>query len=307
MIYENILDLIGNTPVIKINNIDKSVESDIYVKLEKYNLTGSVKDRTVLGLIEKAEKSGKLKKGDIIVEPTSGNTGIALALIGRLKGYKVIIVMPENMSEERKKLIELYGAELLLTPADLGMKGAIDKVNEISKKDKKYFILQQFLNSDNPLQHYETTASEIIKDLPDIDIFIAGVGTGGTIMGIGRKLKEYNENIEIIGVEPYESAVLSGGERGSHKIQGIGAGFIPEIFEFRYIDEIIKVKSEEAINMVKDILEKEGLLLGISSGAVICGALKIAKKREGKKKILVLSADGGEKYLSMDIFGKAVR
>lgn len=301
MIYENILDLIGNTPILKLKNLGDEECADLYVKLEKYNLTGSVKDRAALNMIEEAEKNGLLKPGSIIVEPTSGNTGIALAAIGKIKGYKVIIIMPETMSEERRKIIKTYGAELILTEGSKGMKGAISKALELTENDERYFIPQQFENVCNPQKHYETTAVEILKDIPDLDAFVAGVGTGGTITGVGKKLKEEKNNIKIYAVEPYESQVISGGNPGPHKIQGIGAGFIPEIYNFNFVDEVITVSSEEAFEMVRLILEKEGIFLGISSGASIFAALKVAQKLGKGKKVLALSPDGGEKYMSMDI------
>ncbi|MHA4990382.1 cysteine synthase A [Cetobacterium somerae] len=301
MIYSNILDLIGNTPILKLKNLEDYQGADIYVKLEKYNLTGSVKDRAALNMIEAAEKEGLLKPGSIIVEPTSGNTGIALAAIGKIKGYKVIIVMPETMSEERRQIIKTYGAELILTEGAKGMKGAISKAIELAQSDKKYFVPQQFENIHNPQKHYETTAIEILKDLPDLDAFVAGVGTGGTIIGVGKRLKEEKKDIKIYAVEPAESPVLSGGEPGAHKIQGIGAGFIPKIYDSNLVDEVITVTSQEAFDMVRTILKNEGIFLGISSGANICAALKLGKKLGKGKKVLTLSPDGGEKYMSMEI------
>lgn len=301
MIYSNILDLIGNTPILKLKNLEDYQGADIYVKLEKYNLTGSVKDRAALNMIEAAEKEGLLKPGSIIVEPTSGNTGIALAAIGKIKGYKVIIVMPETMSEERRQIIKTYGAELILTEGAKGMNGAISKAIELAQSDKKYFVPQQFENIHNPQKHYETTAIEILKDLPDLDAFVAGVGTGGTIIGVGKRLKEEKKDIKIYAVEPAESPVLSGGEPGAHKIQGIGAGFIPKIYDSNLVDEVITVTSQEAFDMVRTILKNEGIFLGISSGANICAALKLGKKLGKGKKVLTLSPDGGEKYMSMEI------
>ncbi len=301
MIYSNILDLIGNTPILKLKNLEDYQGADIYVKLEKYNLTGSVKDRAALNMIEAAEKEGLLKPGSIIVEPTSGNTGIALAAIGKIKGYKVIIVMPETMSEERRQIIKTYGAELILTEGAKGMNGAISKAIELAQSDKKYFVPQQFENIHNPQKHYETTAIEILKDLPDLDAFVAGVGTGGTIIGVGKRLKEEKKDIKIYAVEPAESPVLSGGEPGAHKIQGIGAGFIPKIYDSNLVDEVITVTSQEAFDMVRTILTNEGIFLGISSGANICAALKLGKKLGKGKKVLTLSPDGGEKYMSMEI------
>lgn len=301
MIYSNILDLIGNTPILKLKNLGDNQCADIYVKLEKYNLTGSVKDRAALSMIEAAEKAGILKPGSIIVEPTSGNTGIALAAIGKIKGYKVIIIMPETMSEERRKIIKTFGAELILTEGSKGMNGAISKAMELAQSDETYFVPQQFENIYNPQKHYETTAVEILKDIPDLDAFVAGVGTGGTIVGIGKRLKKEKNNIKIYAVEPSESSVLSGGKAGPHKIQGIGAGFIPKIYDSTYVDEIITISSEEAFDTVRRVLENEGIFLGISSGASICAALKIGEKLGKGKKVLALSPDSGEKYMSMDI------
>lgn len=301
MVYLNILDLIGNTPILKLKNLGDDQCADIYVKLEKYNLTGSVKDRAALSMIEAAEKDGTLKPGSIIVEPTSGNTGIALAAIGKIKGYKVIIIMPETMSEERRKIIKTFGAELILTDGSKGMNGAISKALELAQSDERYFVPQQFENIYNPQKHYETTAVEILKDIPDLNAFVAGVGTGGTITGIGKRLKKEKKDIKIYAVEPSESPVLSGGKAGLHKIQGIGAGFIPKIYDSAYVDEVITVSSEEAFDMVRKVLENEGIFLGISSGASICAALKIGKKLGKGKKVLALSPDGGEKYMSMDI------
>ena len=252
-------------------------------------------------MIEKAEKEGLLKKGDTIIEPTSGNTGIALAMIGGLKGYNVLIVMPENMSKERRETIKAYGANIILTEASKGMKGAIEKATKIAK-EKGYFLPQQFDNLGNPNKHYETTAEEILEDIPDVDIFISGVGTGGTISGIAKKLKENNENIKIIAVEPKESAVLSGGNSGPHKIQGIGAGFIPSIYNADLIDEVMQISNEEAYEIAREYTRKEGILVGISSGAVIAASIKIAKTLSSDKKIVVIAPDGGEKYFSVGLY-----
>ncbi|WP_315081044.1 cysteine synthase A [uncultured Clostridium sp.] len=302
MIYNGILELIGKTPILKLNNlVNGDNMAEVYVKLEKFNPGGSVKDRAALGMIEKAEKEGLLKKGSIIVEPTSGNTGIALALIGKLKGYKVIIVMPETMSKERRDLIKAYGAELILTDGSKGMKGAIEKALEIGVGDE-YFIPQQFENIANPEKHYETTAEEIYKDIPDLDAIVAGVGTGGTLVGISKNLKNKNAEIKAVAVEPFSSPVLSGGKPGAHKIQGIGAGFIPGIYEEKYIDEILKVKDEDALKITKDVAQTEGVLVGISAGASIYGAIEIAKKLGKGKKVLAIAPDGGEKYISMGIY-----
>ena len=302
MIYNNAIEMIGNTPILKLNNLVNNEDcADVYLKIEKNNPGGSIKDRAALGMIEQAEKDGLLKPGVTIVEPTSGNTGIGLAMIGRLKGYKVIIVMPENMSKERRDLIKAYGAELILTDGSKGMKGAIDKAVEYSKKGG-YFIPQQFENESNADKHYETTAEEIYKDIEDLDCVVAGVGTGGTLVGIGRKLKEKNKDIKVIAIEPENSAVLSGGKPGPHNIQGIGGGFIPKIYDASVVDEIFKVSDDDAFKITKDIALKEGVLVGISSGAAVYAAIEIAKRIGKGKKVLAIAPDGGEKYISMGIF-----
>lgn len=301
MVIDNILDFIGNTPILKANKVVDDNMAQLYVKLEKFNPGGSIKDRAALGMIEEAERTGKLKKGMTIIEPTSGNTGIGLAMIGRLKGYKVIIVMPDSMSKERRDLISAYGAELILTEGNLGMKGAIDKAIEYEKQGG-YFIPQQFENDANMDKHYETTAEEILKDIPDVDYVIAGVGTGGTISGIGKKLKEKNKNVKIVAVEPETSAVISGEKAGKHGIQGIGAGFIPKVYKPEYIDEVVKVSDKDAINMAVEYSAQEGVLVGISSGAAIYAGVELAKKLDKDKKVLVISPDGGEKYISMGIY-----
>ena len=301
MVYENLIDLIGNTPVIKLNNIFSGDIADIYVKLEGYNLGNSVKDRAALGMIEAAEKAGKLKPGGTIVEPTSGNTGISLALISKLKGYKVILVMPDTMSVERRSIIVAYGAELILTEGKKGMNGAIEKAGELIENNPDFFMPQQFKNSANPLKHYETTGEEIIKDLPDLDAFVAGVGTGGTISGAGKRLKEFNSEIKIVAVEPQESPVISGGKPGPHKIQGIGAGFVPDNLDLSVVDEVIEIPTERAFEICR-ILAENGLLLGASSGANIAAAYETAKKLGKGKKVLTISPDSGEKYLSLNIW-----
>ena len=301
MIYNGALDLIGKTPIMKINNMVDKDCADVYVKLEKFNPGGSAKDRAALGMVEEAEKQGLLKEGYTIVEPTSGNTGIGLAFIGRLKGYKVIIVMPETMSKERRDLIKAYGAELILTEGSKGMQGAIEKAMEYKDKEG-YFIPQQFENEANTKKHYETTAEEIYEDLSDLDYVVAGVGTGGTIVGVAKKLKEKNKNIKAIAIEPKTSAVIEGGNPGPHNIQGIGAGFIPSIYDGSVIDEVIGVSDEDSIKTAKEFVEKEGVLLGISSGAAIYAAIEIAKKIGKGKKVLAIAPDGGEKYISMGIY-----
>ncbi|MDY4010732.1 MAG: cysteine synthase A [Fusobacterium gastrosuis] len=302
MIYKNIIDLIGNTPVVQLKFPEKENIAEIYIKLEKFNIGGSVKDRAALGMIEAAEKNGLLKADSVIVEPTSGNTGIALALIGKLKGYKVIVVMPDTMSIERRALIKAYGAELILTDGAKGTKGAIEEAERLVSENKNYFIPQQFNNPANPQKHYDTTAEEILADFKSLDAFVAGVGTSGTLTGVGKKLKENFSNIQIIAVEPEDSPVLSGGQSGKHVIQGIGAGFIPKNYDTALVDEIIKISNDEALTFTKRIAKEEGLFLGISSGANIAAAYTIAKKLGKGKKVLTISPDGGEKYLSLPIF-----
>ncbi len=301
MIFNNAIEMVGNTPILKINNLVDENSAEVYIKLEKYNPAGSVKDRAALGMIEKAEELGLLKVGDTIVEPTSGNTGIALAMIGNLKGYNVVIVMPDTMSKERRDMIRAYGAELVLTEGVKGMKGAIARAQELVE-EKGYFMPQQFMNIANPAKHYKTTAKEIIKDIPDLDAFVAGVGTGGTITGVGSNLKEINKDIKIIAVEPEKSPVISGGNPGPHKIQGIGAGFIPENYKKEVVDEILQVSDENSFMAARLMASKEGILIGISSGAALFAALEVAKKLGKGKKVLAIAPDGGEKYMSMDLF-----
>lgn len=303
MIFENILDLIGNTPVVKLN-LDKDENiADVYVKLEKFNLGGSVKDRAALGMIEAAEREGLLKPGGTIVEPTSGNTGIALALIGKAKGYNVIITMPESMTIERRNYLKAYGAELVLTDAALGMKGAIAKAEEIVAENPGYFLPQQFNNPANPAKHYETTAKEIIADFGNtLDAFISGVGTAGTLSGVGKRLKEESPNTKVIAVEPSDSAVLSGKNAGKHIIQGIGAGFIPGNYDKDLVDEIILISNDEAVDFGVRAGKENGIFIGISSGAAIAAAYKVAKQLGKGKKVLAICPDGGEKYLSMEAY-----
>lgn len=303
MIFENILELIGNTPVVKLNlDRDENI-ADVYVKLEKFNLGGSVKDRAALGMIEAAEREGLLKPGGTIVEPTSGNTGIALALIGKAKGYNVIITMPESMTIERRNYLKAYGAELVLTDAALGMKGAIAKAEEIVAENPGYFLPQQFNNPANPAKHYETTAKEIIADFGDtLDAFISGVGTAGTLSGVGKRLKEESPNTKVIAVEPSDSAVLSGKDAGKHIIQGIGAGFIPGNYDKDLVDEIILISNDEAVDFGVRAGKENGIFVGISSGAAIAAAYKVAKQLGKGKKVLAICPDGGEKYLSMEAY-----
>jgi len=301
MIYNNLLDLIGNTPVVKVDFKDENI-ADVYVKLEKFNLSGSVKDRAALGMIEAAEKEGLLKEGSIIIEPTSGNTGIALALIGRLKGYKVIIVMPDTMSIERRSTLKAYGAELILTDGTKGMGEAIAVAEKLAAENSNYFLPQQFNNKANPEKHYETTAKEIIDDFKIIDAFVAGVGTGGTIVGVAKRLKERSKDTKVVGVEPSTSAVLSGENPGKHSIQGIGTGFIPKNYDASVVDEIVKISSEEAVEYAKKASHDFGLFVGISSGANIAAAYQVAKKLGKGKIVVTIAPDGGEKYLSVEAF-----
>lgn len=298
MINNNVLDMIGNTPMIKLNNIGNS---NIYVKLEKYNPAGSIKDRAVYYMVENLEKNGLLKKGDVLVEATSGNTGIALSMIGSLKGYKVIIVMPETMSVERRTLMKAYGAELILTDGSLGMKGSIEKMNKLLSENSNYISLKQFDNEYNPLAHYETTGVEMYNQVKDIDIFVCGVGTGGTISGVGKYLKEQNPNIKVVAVEPEGSPVISKNKKGSHKIQGIGAGFIPKNYNENVVDEVMTITDEESYKGVRIMAQKEGILVGISSGANIYAALKLCEMYPDKK-IVTVAPDGIDKYMSMGIF-----
>ncbi|MGH2330385.1 cysteine synthase A [Thermoanaerobacter mathranii] len=303
MIANNVFELIGKTPAVKLNKIVEKEWAEIYLKLEFFNPGGSVKDRVAFAMIEKAEKEGKLKKGSVIIEPTSGNTGIGLAMVGAAKGYKVIIVMPDTMSMERRMLLAAYGAEIILTPGRLGMEGAVKKAEELVKQNKNYFMPQQFENFANPLIHEETTAKEIIEDFKDgIDAFVAGVGTGGTITGVGKILKNKFPNVKIIAVEPYSAAVLSGKEPGPHKIQGIGAGFIPKVLDRDVIDEVIAVKDEDAFEVTRLLAKKEGILGGISTGASLWAAIEVSKKLGKGKKVLAMAPDSGERYLSTQLF-----
>ncbi len=305
-IYNSILDLVGNTPLISIKNYEKNnnLEANIFVKLEYLNPAGSVKDRVAKAMIEDAEKKGLLKEGSTIIEPTSGNTGIGLAAIAAAKGYKIIIAMPETMSIERRALMKAYGAELVLTEGSKGMKGAIEKAKELALEIPNSFIPGQFDNPANPQAHYLTTGPEIWNDtLGDIDIFVAGVGTGGTISGVGKYLKEKNPNIKVVAVEPKSSPVLSEGHAGPHKIQGIGAGFVPNTLDTKIYDEIITIENEEAFQTGKEIALTEGILVGISSGAALKAATILAKRPENKnKKIVVLLPDTGDRYLSTPLF-----
>ena len=294
MIYKSLLDMIGSTPMLEI-------QQGLLLKLERFNPGGSVKDRTALAMIEDAEKNGKLVPGSTIIEPTSGNTGVGLAWIGRLKGYRVILTMPETMSVERRNLLAAYGAELILTPGSEGMKGAIAKAEQLCAQTPNAIILGQFTNPANPAVHYATTGQEIWEDTAgQVDVFIAGVGTGGTVSGVGRALKEKNMLVEIIAVEPASSPVLSGGNPGPHKIQGIGAGFQPQTYQPGYIDRVITVTNEDAFEAARALAKDHGLLVGISSGAAYAAALQLTKLSEYQSKnIVVLLPDTGERYLSV--------
>ncbi|MFB4336386.1 cysteine synthase A [Bacillus cereus group sp. MYBKT14-1] len=301
-VAQSVSELIGKTPIVKLNRIVESDSADIYLKLEFMNPGSSVKDRIALAMIEDAEKKGLLKEGDTIIEPTSGNTGIGLAMVAAAKGYNAILVMPETMSIERRNLLRAYGAELVLTPGPEGMGGAIRKATELAK-EHGYFIPQQFKNRSNPEIHRLTTGPEIIEQMGDqLDAFIAGIGTGGTITGAGEVLKEAYKDIKIYAVEPADSPVLSGGKPGPHKIQGIGAGFVPETLDVEVYDEIIQVKTEQAFEYARRVAKEEGILVGISSGAVIYAATEVAKKLGKGKKVLVIIPSNGERYLSTPLY-----
>lgn len=303
-IAENITELIGRTPLVRINNITKGATASVVAKLEFFNPGGSVKDRIGLAMIEDAEKKGLLQPGGVIVEPTSGNTGLALAYVAVTKGYRVIITMPETMSIERRSLLELLGAEVILTPAEKGMSGSIEKAEEILRQHPNAFMPYQFRNASNPEVHRRTTACEIWNDTDGkVDIFVAGVGTGGTITGVGEILKAKNPDVKIIAVEPASSPVLSGGHSGPHLIQGIGAGFVPEVLNTTIIDEIIQVGNDEALEMTRRIITEEGILAGISSGAAMVATLKVALRPENERKLIVtIFPDTAERYLSLSFF-----
>ncbi|ADM36133.1 cysteine synthase A [Bacillus subtilis] len=302
-VANSITELIGNTPIVKLNRLADENSADVYLKLEYMNPGSSVKDRIGLAMIEAAEKEGKLKAGDTIIEPTSGNTGIGLAMVAAAKGLKAILVMPDTMSMERRNLLRAYGAELVLTPGAEGMKGAIKKAEELAEKHG-YFVPQQFNNPSNPEIHRQTTGKEIVEQFGDdqLDAFVAGIGTGGTITGAGEVLKEAYPSIKIYAVEPSDSPVLSGGKPGPHKIQGIGAGFVPDILNTEVYDEIFPVKNEEAFEYARRAAREEGILGGISSGAAIYAALQVAKKLGKGKKVLAIIPSNGERYLSTPLY-----
>ncbi len=304
-VVNNILELIGDTPIVKINKILEKDSADIYVKLESFNPMSSVKDRISIAMVEDAEKSGKIKPGDTLIEPTSGNTGIGLALVAAVKGYKLVLTMPETMSVERRKILSALGAELVLVKPEegIGVTGAMKKANDLAAQNG-WYQLGQFDNPSNPEIHRRTTAIEVMQQVPDLDAFVSGVGTGGTITGVGEVLKNVNKNIYVVAVEPENSAVLSGGTAGPHKIQGIGAGIIPSILNTNIYDEIIKVTNEESYEWARRLAKEEGIFVGISSGAAFAAAYKVAKKLGKGKKVVVILPDFGERYLSTVLFGE---
>ena len=305
-LYQSVSDTIGNTPLVRVKNFEKhyGLEANVFAKLEYFNPAGSVKDRIAKGIIDDAVATGKLKEGSTIIEPTSGNTGIGIAAYAATKGFKVVITMPESMSVERRNLMKAYGAELVLTDAAKGMKGAIAKADELTKEIPNSFVAGQFVNPANPKAHYETTGPEIWADTDGkVDFFVAGVGTGGTITGTGKFLKEKNPAVKVVAVEPKTSAVLSTGIAGSHKIQGIGAGFVPDVLDTKIYDEIIPVDNDDAFAVGKEMGHREGVLVGISSGAALWAAIELAKRPENAgKTIVVLLPDTGDRYLSTPLF-----
>lgn len=307
-IAKNITQLIGNTPLVHINQLNSEGHAEIALKLEYLNPGGSVKDRIGYSMIESALKAGVINSNSIILEPTSGNTGIALALVCAAFGLKCKLIMPETMSRERRMLLKAYGAELILTPGELGMTGAIEKAEKLASTDSRYFIPQQFRNPANPEIHRKTTAEEIWRDTDGtIDIFIAGVGTGGTITGVGEVLKKHKPSVQVIAVEPANSPVLSGGQKGPHPIQGIGAGFIPEVLNTQIIDEIVTVNAEDAFLTARNLASREGILAGISSGAATWAALQVSKREENKGKLIVtIIPSNGERYLSTSLFADLI-
>ncbi|WP_067841178.1 cysteine synthase A [Amphibacillus sediminis] len=301
-VAKSIAELIGQTPIVKLNRLTGPEDAELYAKLEFMNPGSSVKDRIALAMIEAAEESGELKEGDTIIEPTSGNTGIGIALVAAIKGYRAILVMPDTMSLERRNLLRAYGAELILTPGSEGMKGAIKKAEDL-KQQHGYFMPQQFQNEANPIIHERTTGKEIVEQMGDqLDAFVAGIGTGGTITGAGKVLREHFKDIKVYAVEPKDSPILSGGEPGPHKIQGIGAGFVPKILDTNIYDEVITVSNEAAYDTARKAAKAEGLLGGVSSGAAIFAALQVAKDLGKGKKVLAVIPSNGERYLSTPLY-----
>ncbi|PRX32481.1 cysteine synthase A [Orenia metallireducens] len=302
-VVNNITQLIGQTPMVKLNRVVPEGAAEIYAKLESFNPGGSVKDRIALNMIESAEAEGVLKAGGTIIEPTSGNTGIGLAMVGAAKGYKVILTMPDTMSIERRKILKAFGAEILLTPGEKGMPGAIDKAKELADANDDYFMPQQFMNAANPDVHRKTTAKEIIEATAGkLDAFVAGIGTGGTVTGTGEVLKEEISGIKIVGIEPTGSPVISGGNPGPHMIQGIGAGFIPDVLNTDILDEVKQIENEEAMEMARKLAVEEGILVGISAGAAVAAAIKVAQELGADKRVVVIIPDTGERYLSTTLF-----
>jgi cysteine synthase A len=301
-VVQSVSDLIGNTPVVRLRNLPGSQDAEVWGKLESMNPGGSVKDRICLNMIAAAEQNDRLHPGDTIVEPTSGNTGIGLALVCAIKGYRLILTMPDTMSEERQSLLAAYGAEVVLTPDTKGMHGAVQKAEEIVASNPSYFMPQQFSNTANPAAHRLTTAQEIIQQMPQLDAFVSGVGTGGTITGAGQVLRTHYPNLRIIAVEPDSSPVLSGGEPGYHSLQGIGAGFVPAVLDTTVYDEIIRVTDEAAAIYTRRLAREEGILVGISSGAACVAALQVARRLGKGKTVLAIFCDAGERYLTTDLF-----
>ncbi|MCQ2463453.1 MAG: cysteine synthase A [Clostridia bacterium] len=305
-IYENIGQLIGKTPLLRVNNLIKEngLQADILVKLEYFNPAGSAKDRVALNMLDEAEKSGKLKNGTVIIEPTSGNTGVGLAAVAASRGCRAVLVMPETMSVERRKLLAAYGAEIVLTDGEKGMAGAIEKAEQLHRETPGSIIAGQFVNPSNPAAHYASTGPEIWEDTDGkVDIFVAGIGTGGTVTGTGKYLKEKNPEIKVVGFEPFDSPLITAGTAGGHKLQGIGANFIPEILDMSVIDEVMTVKTEEAYAAAQALARKEGIFTGVTSGAALFSAIELAKREENRgKTIVALLPDTGERYLSTEDF-----
>ena len=302
VVADSVLDLVGHTPVVRLSRIVSEGMARIWAKLERQNPGGCVKERIGLAMIEAAEREGKLRPSGLIVEPTSGNTGIGLAMVSAFKGYRLILVMPDSLSVERRMLFKAYGADVVLTPGEGGMKASIAKAKEITEQNPGAFMPNQFENPANPAVHYDTTGPEILAQVPDLDAFVAGVGTGGTITGVGRRMKEEAPHVQIFAVEPAGSPVLSGGEPGKHKIQGIGAGFKPAILDMSVVTDIIRVQSDDAMDMTRRLAREEGLLVGISSGAATVAALEVARRLGVGKTVVVVLPDTGERYLSTSVF-----